>query len=78
MRGCRTETSGALVIEKQTDGRDGNNKQKVQLLYVHKRRANQKSRHNALISLCNTSGVLQLSFTEGLTKAYFFHLTAFV
>ncbi len=34
MRGCRTETSGALVIEKQTDGRNGNNKQKVQLLYV--------------------------------------------
>lgn len=32
MRGCRTETSGALVIEKQTDGRDGNNKQKVQLV----------------------------------------------
>ncbi len=26
MRGCRTETSGALVIEKQTDGRDGSNK----------------------------------------------------
>lgn len=29
MRGCRMETSGSLVIEKQTDGRNGNHKQKV-------------------------------------------------
>lgn len=32
MRGCRMEISRTLVIEKQTDGRNGNNKKKVSLV----------------------------------------------
>lgn len=33
MRVCKMETSGTLVIEKQTDGRNGNYKKKVSLVY---------------------------------------------